>query len=181
MQDRKGKKKETCGARREHWKVAAEDSSLGKGAGLQPALLPLVATQFHLILAATLSKEGAEGVEFGFGLEALPGNVDLVLALVDEVSCHHQLLPCLLVEVLHEAKADVALQSVAVGTAGGFAHVAAVAEDGFAPPGPEVHICVVVLENEHGEAFVHPVLLLLQQSFLANEVHPLGEKKESLG
>lgn len=114
-----------------------------------------------------MREEGAEGVELGFGLEALPSNVDLILALVDEVSCHHQLFSCLLVKVLHEAEADVALQSVAVGTAGGLAHVAAVAENGLPPPGPEVHICVMVLKNEHGKAPVHTVLLLLQQCFLA--------------
>lgn len=157
--------------------MVGEDSSLGQRAGLvYTALLPLVATQFHVILAAPLRKEGAEGVELGFGLEALPGNVDLVLALVDEVSGHHQLLSRLLIEVVHEAEADVALQGVAVGTAGGLAHVAAVAENGLPPPGPEVHIRVMVLENEHGKALVHPVLLLFQQHFLAKKLHSLWGK-----
>lgn len=156
--------------------MVAGDSSLGRGAGLCSALLPLVAAQFHLVLAATVREEGAEGVELGFGLEALPSDVDLVLALVDEVGCHHQLLARLLVEVVHEAQADVALQRVAVGAAGGLAHVAAVAEDGLAPPGPEVHVRVVVLEDEHGKALVHAVLLLFQQRFLADKLHSLGRK-----
>lgn len=157
--------------------MVGEDSSLGQGMGLvYSALLSLVATQFHLILAAPLCEEGAEGIELGFGLEALPSNVDLVLSLVDEVSRHHQLFSRLLIKVVHEAQADVALQGVAVGTAGGLAHVAAVAENGLPPPGPEVHIRVMVLKNEHGKALVHPVLLLLQQRFLAKKLHSLWGK-----
>jgi len=154
-----------------------EGSSSGKGAGqASSALLPLVAAQFLLVLAATVREEGAEGVELGFGLEALPSDVNLILALVDEVSCHHQLFSRLLIEVLHKAEADVPLQGVAVGTAGGLPHVAAVAVNGLPPPGPEVHIRVMVLKNEHGEALVHTVLLLLQQRFLANKLHSLGSK-----
>lgn len=76
---------------------------------------------------------------------------------------------------MHKAQADMALQGVAIGTAGGLARILPVAVNGLSPPRPEVQVGVVIVQDEHGEALVHPVLLLLQQGISANEIHPLGK------
>ena len=108
-----------------------------------------------------MGEEGGDWVELGLGLEPVSRNVNLIFSPVDEIRCHHLLLPCVLGEVVHEAQTHVALQGVAVGAAGGLAHVLPVPVNGLPPPRPEVQVCVVVVQDEHGEALVHPVLPLL--------------------
>lgn len=120
--------------------------------------------------------EGGDWVEPGLGLEPLSRNVNLVLSPVDEICCHHLLFPSVLGEIVHKAQANVALQSVAIGTAGGLASIQPVSVNGLSPPRPEVQVCVVVVQDEHSQAFVHPILPLLQQGISTNEIHPLGKK-----
>lgn len=123
-----------------------------------------------------MGEEGGDWVKLGLGLEPVSCDVNLVFSPVDEICCHHLLFTSVLREVVHEAQADVALQGVAVGTAGGLAHVLPISVDGLPPPRPEVQVCVMIIQDEHSEAFIHPILLLLQQSISANEIHPLGKK-----
>lgn len=120
--------------------------------------------------------EGGDRVEPGLGLEPLSRDVNLILSPVDEICRHHLLFPSVLGEVVHEAQADVALQGVAIGTAGGLAGVQPVPVNGLSPPGPEVQVCVMVVQDEHSQAFVHPVLPLLQQGISTNEIQPLGKE-----
>lgn len=120
--------------------------------------------------------EGGDRVEPGLGLEPLSCDVNLVLSPVDKICCHHLLFPSVLREIVHEAQANVALQGVAIGTAGGLASVQPVSVNGLSPPRPEVQVCVMVVQDEHSQAFVHSVLLLLQQGISTNEIHPLGKK-----
>lgn len=129
-----------------------------------------------------MGEEGGDRVELGLGLEPVSRNVNLILSPVDELCCHHLLFSSVLGKIVHEAQADVALQGVAVGAAGGLAHILPIPVNGLSPPRPEVQVCVVVVQDEHGEAFVHPIMLLLQQGISAKEVHPLeGEATLRLG
>ena len=123
-----------------------------------------------------MRKEGGDWVELGLGLEPVARDVNLILAPVDEICCDHLLFPSVLREVVHKAQANVALQCVAVGTAGGLADVLPVSVNGLSPPRPEVQVCVVVIQDEHSEAFIHPVLPLMQQGVSTDEIHPLGER-----
>lgn len=125
-----------------------------------------------------MRKKGGDWVELGLGLEPVPCDVNLILAPVDEICCHHLLFPIVLREVVHKAQADVALQCVAVGTAGGLANILPVSVNGLPPPWPEVQVCVMVVQDEHGEAFIHPVLPLLKQGISTNEIHPLGKERQ---
>lgn len=84
------------------------------------ASLPLEVAQLQVFLAAfLLGEEGAEGVEFSFGWVPLASNVHLVVATVDEVWGDGSGKPLWAWRWRYEAEADVALQSVAVGAAGG--------------------------------------------------------------
>lgn len=80
---------------------------------------------------------------------------------------------------MNETQADMPLQRVAVGAAGGLAHVVAVAVDGLPPPWPEVQVCIVVFKDEHGEALVNAFLLLTHQRLSPNEVGVLQRDSES--
>lgn len=120
--------------------------------------------------------EGGDRVELGLGLEPVSCDVNLILSPVDEIWGHHLLFPSVLREIVHEAQANVALHGVAIGTAGGLANVLPVSVNGLSPPRPEIQVCVVVVQDEHSEAFIHPILFLLQQGISTNEIHPLGKK-----
>lgn len=144
------------------------------GGGDSAASLPLQVAQLHVFLAAPLLvEEGAEGVELGLGRVALARDVHLVVAAVDEVRRDGRGQPVRAGRRRHEAQAHVALQGVAVGAAGGGAHQPPVAIDGLAPPGPQVQLCVVVLQHQHDEAAEDSVLTLLQQGLATQEVHVL--------
>lgn len=141
--------------------------------------LPVEVAQLHVFLAAPLlGEEGAEGVEFGFGWVALPGDVHLVVAAVDEVRRDGRGKPVRARGRRHEAQADVALQGVAVGAAGGGPGQLAVAVDGLPPPGPQVQLGVVVVQDQHDEAARHAVLALLQQGLAPQEVRVLAEDRK---
>lgn len=126
-----------------------------------------------------MGEEGGDRVELGLGLEPMSCDVNLILAPVNEICCYHLLFSSVLREIVHEAQANVTLQSVAIGTAGGLTNILPVSVNGFSPPRPEVQVCVVVIQDEHSEAFVHPILLLLQQGLSTNEIHPLGKNSST--
>lgn len=110
------------------------------------ASLPLEIAELQVLLAAfLLGEEGAEGVELCFGWVALASNIYLVVPAVDEVWSDGCGEPLWAWWWRHKAQADVALQSVAVSAAGGRAGQLTVAENGLAPPRPQVQLSVVVL------------------------------------
>lgn len=85
-----------------------------------PASLPVEVAELHVFLAALLlGEQGAEGVKFGFGWVTLAGDVHLIVAAVDEVWSDGSGMPVRAWRRRHKAQADVALQGVAVGAAGG--------------------------------------------------------------
>lgn len=84
------------------------------------ASLPLQVAELNVILAALLlGEEGAEWVELGFGRIALTSNVHLVVPAVDEVRSDGCREPLRAKGWRHKAQANMALQGVAVGAAGG--------------------------------------------------------------
>lgn len=86
----------------------------------QPASLPVEVAELHVFLAALLlGEEGAEGVEFGLGWVTLAGDVHLIVAAVDEVWSDGGGEPVRARRRRHIPEADMALQGVAVGAAGG--------------------------------------------------------------
>lgn len=141
------------------------------------ASLSLEVAELHVLLAPLLlGEEGAEGVQLGLGRVALSGDVHLVVAAVDEVGGDGRGEALGARRRGHEAQADVALQGVAVGTAGGGPGQMAAAVDGLAPPRPQVQLRVVVLQDEHDEAAEHALLALLQQRLAAQEVSVLWRR-----
>lgn len=74
----------------------------------------------------------------------------------------------------------MALQGVAVGTAGSGSSQLAVAVDGLAPPGPQVQLRIVVLQHQHDKAAEDAVLTLLQQGLATQEVHVLERGQNGL-
>ena len=103
------------------------------------ASLPLEVAELNVFLAAfLLSEQWAEGVEFGFGWVALASNVHLILPTVDEVRGDGCGEPLWAWWRRYKAKADVALQGVAIGAAGGCPGQLAVTVDGLPPPRPQV-------------------------------------------
>lgn len=144
--------------------------------------LPVQVAELHVLLAALLLvEERAEGVEFGFGRVALAGDVHLIVPAVDEVRGDGRGQPLGARRRRHEAEADVALQGVAVGAAGGGPGQQAVAVDGLAPPRPQVQLRVVVLQDQHDEPPGHAVLALLQQGLAAEEICVLEEAQRGGG
>lgn len=127
--------------------------------------------ELNVFLAAfLLGEEGAEGVELDFGWIALAGDVHLVVPTVDKVGGNGSGESIRPRGWGHEAQADMALQSVAVGAAGGRARQEAVAVNRLAPPRPQVLLCVMVIKDEHDESPKHAIVTLLQQCLTANEV-----------
>lgn len=146
------------------------------------ASLSLEVAELHVVLAALLlGEQGAEGVELGFGWVALPSDVHLVVPAVDEVRSDGRGEPLGPGRRRHEAQADVALQGVAVGAAGGFSRQLTVAIHGLTPPRPQVELSVVVLQDQHDKPARHAVLTLLQQRLTADEVCVLMERKRREG
>lgn len=107
--------------------------------------LPLKVAELHVFLAAfLLGEEGAKGVEFGFGWVALASNVHLIVPTVDEVWGDGCGEPLWAWRRGYKAKADVALQGVAVGAAGGRPGQLTVTVDGLPPPRPQVQLSVMI-------------------------------------
>lgn len=101
------------------------------------ASLSLQVAELHVILTTfLLSKQGAEGIELGFGGIALASDVHLIVAAVDQVRSDGSGEPLFVWRGRHEAQADVAFQRVAVGAAGGRSGQLTVAVDGLSPPRP---------------------------------------------
>lgn len=133
--------------------------------------------QLHVFPAALLlSEQGAEWVELGFGWVTLPGDVHLIVPTVDEVWSDGGGQPVWAWRRRHKAKADVALQGVAVGAAGGRPGQLTIAVDGLPPPGPQVQLGIVVVEDQHDKSTRDAVLTLLQQGLAAEEVRVLAEE-----
>lgn len=143
--------------------------------GFTTTSLPLKIAELNVFLAPLLlSEERTEGIQFGFGRVALAGNVHLVVAAVDEVGGDGRGQALGAWRRGHEAQADMALQSIAVGAAGGCSGQLTVAVDGLPPPWPQVQLCVVVLQDEHDEPAEHSLLALLQQRLAAEKVSVLS-------
>lgn len=102
------------------------------------ALFPMQVTQLHVILSALVGIDGGDRVELGLGLEPVSPDVNLILSPVDKICCHHLLFPSVLGKIVHKAQANVALQGVAIGTAGGVANILPIPVNGFSPPRPKV-------------------------------------------
>lgn len=133
--------------------------------------------QLHVFPAALLlSEQGAEGVELGFGRVTLPSDVHLIVPTVDEVWSDGSGQPVWAWRRRHIAKADVALQGVAVGAAGGGPGQLTIAVDGLPPPGPQVQLGIMVVEDQHDKSTRDAVLTLLQQGPAAEEVRVLAEE-----
>ncbi len=116
-----------------------------------------------------LCEERAEGVELGFGGEPLSGDVQLVVSAVDEVGGDRG------AGGPQEAQTHVALERVAVGAAGGDSDQLSAAVDGLVPPGPDVLLRVVILQNQHHEAPRDSLQTLPQQSVPAQKICVLRE------
>lgn len=142
------------------------------------ALLPMKVTQLHIILSTLVSEKGGDRVELGPGLKPMSCNVDLIFSSVDEIRCHHLFFPIVLRKIVYITQAYMALKSVAIGTTGGFASILPVPVNGFSPPRPQVYVCVVIIQDEHSKAFIHPILLLLQQGIPTDEIYALKRKGE---
>lgn len=139
------------------------------------ASLALEVAELHVVLAPLLlSEEGAERVELGFRGELLSSDVHLIVSAVNEVGGDHS-RRAVGVCGAQEAQADVTLERVAVGAAGGDSDQLSVTVDGLAPPGPDVQLCVVILQNQHHEAPRDSLDPLPQQSVPAQEICVLRE------
>lgn len=141
------------------------------------ALLPMKVTQLHVILSTLVSKKGGNRVELGLGLKPMSCNVNFIFSSVDEIRRHHLLLPTVLTKIVYIAQAYVALKSVTIGTTGGLASVLSIPVNGFSPPRPQVQVWVMVIQDEHSKAFIHPILLLLQQGIPSDKIYALGKKR----
>lgn len=152
----------------------------GSGVPHGSASLPVQVAELHVLLAALLlGEQGAEGVEFGFGRVALAGDVHLIVTAVDEVWSDGSGKAVWAWRGRHEPKADMALQGVAVGAAGGRPGKPAITVDRLPPPGPQVEFGVVVVQNQHDKSTRHAVLALLQQGLAADEVRVLAEERRA--
>lgn len=129
-----------------NWGRITEAPAEATGLLYYAASLPLEVAELHVLLPALLLREqGAEGVEFGFGRVALAGNVHLVVPTVDEVRGDGCGKPLWAWRRGHKAEADMALQGVAVGAAGGRPGQVIVTVDGLPPPRPQVQLSVMIL------------------------------------
>lgn len=97
----------------------------------------------------------------------LVGSV-FVQDVVTHVLCDNVL--SVVVEVLDKAHTDHLLEAVAIAAGGGRAHKLPVPEDRFPTPGPQVRLLVVIHQGEVNKLLTDPLLPLLQQCLLPNEV-----------
>lgn len=144
-------------------------------------LLALKVAKLHVLFAPSLlGEKRAERVKLGLGWVLVPGDVHFVIAAVDEVGCD-DVGGAVCSGGADETQTHVALQRVAVGTAGGHAHQLAVTVNGFAPPRPQVQLGVVILQDQHDEAARQSFLPLLQQSLPAQEICVLERRNKERG